>query len=97
MAYSFNVIFFYLFQAVHATGIITGLSANSGSVSCGGLICRPITGIFTRDPLPEDAYVHVAAIPAGASNISITELGNSINLLGKVNLKHKFRFCINKI
>ncbi|XP_023159435.1 thrombospondin type-1 domain-containing protein 4 isoform X2 [Ceratitis capitata] len=68
-------------KAVHATGIITGLSANSGSVSCGGLICRPITGIFTRDPLPEDAYVHVAAIPAGASNISITELGNSINLL----------------
>ncbi|XP_054741573.1 thrombospondin type-1 domain-containing protein 4 isoform X1 [Anastrepha obliqua] len=68
-------------KAVHATGIITGLSANSGSVSCGGLICRPITGIFTRDPLPEDAYVHVATIPAGASNISITELGNSINLL----------------
>ncbi|XP_067620211.1 thrombospondin type-1 domain-containing protein 4 isoform X2 [Eurosta solidaginis] len=69
------------FMAIHATGIITGLSANSGSVSCGGLICRPITGIYTRDPLPEDAYVHVATIPAGASNISITELGNSINLL----------------
>ncbi|XP_036321209.1 thrombospondin type-1 domain-containing protein 4 isoform X3 [Rhagoletis pomonella] len=68
-------------KAVHATGIITGLSANSGSVNCGGLICRPITGIFTRDPLPQDAYVHVATIPAGASNISITELGNSINLL----------------
>ncbi|XP_050319289.1 thrombospondin type-1 domain-containing protein 4 isoform X2 [Bactrocera neohumeralis] len=72
---------FLAFLAVHATGIITGLSANSGSVSCGGLICRPITGIFTRDPLPEDAYVHVATIPAGSSNISITELGNSINLL----------------
>lgn len=77
---------FYLlpFQAIHASGIITGLSANSGAVSCGGLLCRPITGLFTRDPLPDDAYIHVATIPAGASNISITELKNSMNLLGKL-------------
>ncbi|XP_023031562.2 papilin isoform X1 [Drosophila willistoni] len=68
-------------KAVQASGAINGLYANSGSVSCGGLLCRPVTGIFTRDPLPEDAYVHVATIPAGASNISITELKNSINLL----------------
>lgn len=68
-------------KAIQSSGVITGLSANSGSVSCGGLICRTITGIFTRNPLPEDAYVHVATIPAGASNISITELKNSINLL----------------
>ncbi|XP_037825711.1 A disintegrin and metalloproteinase with thrombospondin motifs 6-like, partial [Lucilia sericata] len=68
-------------KAIHASGIITGLSANSGAVSCGGLLCRPITGLFTRDPLPDDAYIHVATIPAGASNISITELKNSMNLL----------------
>ncbi|XP_051858406.1 thrombospondin type-1 domain-containing protein 4 isoform X1 [Drosophila albomicans] len=68
-------------KAVLANGSIKGLYANSGSVSCGGLLCRPVTGIFTRDPLPEDAYVHVSTIPAGASNISITELKNSANLL----------------
>ncbi|XP_030561294.1 thrombospondin type-1 domain-containing protein 4 isoform X1 [Drosophila novamexicana] len=68
-------------KAVLGNGSIKGMYANSGSVSCGGLLCRPVTGIFTRDPLPEDAYVHVATIPAGASNISITELKNSENLL----------------
>ncbi|KAM8717604.1 hypothetical protein ACLKA7_004322 [Drosophila subpalustris] len=68
-------------KAVLSSGSIKGLYANSGSVSCGGLLCRPVTGIFTRDPLPEDAYVHVSTIPAGASNISITELKNSANLL----------------
>ncbi|XP_037958747.1 thrombospondin type-1 domain-containing protein 4 isoform X2 [Teleopsis dalmanni] len=70
-----------MLTAVYASGIITGVSANSGSISCGGLLCRPITGLFTRDPLPDDAYVHVTNIPAGASNISITEIKNSINLL----------------
>ncbi|XP_055923558.1 thrombospondin type-1 domain-containing protein 4 isoform X2 [Eupeodes corollae] len=73
--------FIFVLLAIQSSGVITGLSANSGTVSCGGLICRSITGIFTRNPLPEDAYVHVATIPAGASNISITELKNSINLL----------------
>ncbi|KAH8287902.1 hypothetical protein KR018_006958, partial [Drosophila ironensis] len=68
-------------KAVHATGDIDGLFAHSGSVSCGGLLCRPVTGIFTRDPLPESAYIHVVTLPVGASNISITELKNSINLL----------------
>ncbi|XP_043654552.1 thrombospondin type-1 domain-containing protein 4 isoform X2 [Drosophila teissieri] len=68
-------------KAVQASGEIDGLYAHSGSVSCGGLLCRPITGIFTRDPLPEHAYIHVTTLPAGASNISITELKNSINLL----------------
>ncbi|XP_070854221.1 thrombospondin type-1 domain-containing protein 4 isoform X1 [Drosophila suzukii] len=68
-------------KAVHASGEIDGLYAHSGSVSCGGLLCRPVTGIFTRDPLPELAYIHVATLPVGASNISITELKNSINLL----------------
>jgi len=55
---------------------------NSGAVRCGVLICRPVSGIFTKNPLPS-GYVHVATIPHGASNISITELKNSINFLGK--------------
>lgn len=76
-------LFFVYLQAIHAGGIVTGMSANSGAVACGGLLCRPLTGLYTRDPLPEDAYIHVAMIPAGASNISITELKNSMNLLGK--------------
>lgn len=59
-----------------------GSSVNIGSVSCGGLLCRPFTGIFTRSPLPDDAYVHIAFLPSGASNISITELQSSANLLG---------------
>ncbi|XP_017042914.1 thrombospondin type-1 domain-containing protein 4 isoform X2 [Drosophila ficusphila] len=70
-----------LLLAIHANGDIDGLYAHSGSVSCGGLLCRPVTGIFTRDPLPEHAYIHVTTLPVGASNISITELKNSINLL----------------
>lgn len=67
---------------MQASGEIDGLYAHSGSVSCGGLLCRPVTGIFTRNPLPEHAYIHVTTLPVGASNISITELKNSINLLG---------------
>ncbi|XP_033236343.1 thrombospondin type-1 domain-containing protein 4 isoform X2 [Drosophila pseudoobscura] len=68
-------------KAVNASGSINGAYAHSGSVSCGGLLCRPVTGIFTRDPQPDDGLVHVATIPTGASNISITELRNSLNLL----------------
>ncbi|XP_055372103.1 thrombospondin type-1 domain-containing protein 4 isoform X1 [Condylostylus longicornis] len=66
--------------AIHHGGVITGSFANSGTIPCGGLLCRPISGIFTKDPLPNE-YVHVATLPAGASNISITELKNSKNLL----------------
>ncbi|BFF94988.1 thrombospondin type-1 domain-containing protein 4 [Drosophila madeirensis] len=68
-------------KAVNADGSINGTYAHSGSVSCGGLLCRPVTRIFTQDPQPNDGLVHVATIPAGASNISITELRNSVNLL----------------
>ncbi|XP_030384186.1 thrombospondin type-1 domain-containing protein 4 [Scaptodrosophila lebanonensis] len=76
-------VFYFLIclKAVHANGAINGFYANSKAVSCGGLLCRPVAGIFTRDPLPVDTYTHVATIPAGASNISITELKNSENLL----------------
>lgn len=76
-------------SAIHASGVITGSFANSGTVPCGGLICRPISGIFTKDPLPS-GYVHVATIPAGASNISITELRNSINYLVLKSSDQKF-------
>lgn len=58
---------------------------NSGAVRCGILICRPVTGLYTKNPLP-NGYVHIATIPAGASNISITELKNSMNFLGKFEL-----------
>ncbi|XP_041451857.1 thrombospondin type-1 domain-containing protein 4 isoform X2 [Drosophila obscura] len=68
-------------KAVNADGSINGAYAHSGAVSCGGLLCRPVTKIFTRDPQPDDVLVHVATIPTGASNISITELRNSVNLL----------------
>lgn len=54
---------------------------NNGAVRCGHLICRPVSGLYTKDPLSK-GYVHVATIPIGASNISITELKNSMNLLG---------------
>lgn len=71
-----------LLQVVHSNGVITGSFMNNGAVRCGDLICRPITGLFSKNPLPP-GYMHVATIPTGSSNISITELKNSMNLLGK--------------
>lgn len=65
-------------KALHTSGLISGSLANTGTVHCGGFICRPISGLFTKNNLKHD-YVHVATIPAGASNISITELKNSDN------------------
>lgn len=59
---------------------------NNGAVRCGNNICRPISGIFTKNPLP-NGYIHIATIPAGASNISITELKSSNNFLGKFFLR----------
>lgn len=56
---------------------------NSGNVRCGNSVCRPISGVFAKNPLP-NGYVHVTTIPAGASNITITELRNSINFLGEL-------------
>ncbi|GAB0094710.1 thrombospondin type-1 domain-containing protein 4 [Sergentomyia squamirostris] len=67
-------------KMVHNSGIIVGAYMNNGAVRCGTLICRPISEIFTKTPLPA-GYVHIATIPSGASNISITEQKNSINLL----------------
>lgn len=55
---------------------------NNGAVKCGNLICRPVSGIYTKNP-QQNGYIHVATIPKAASNISITELKNSMNLLGK--------------
>lgn len=66
---------------VHNSGIIAGAFMNSGGVRCGSQVCRPISGIFTKSPLA-NGYVHVATIPAGSSNISITELKHSMNFLG---------------
>uniref|UniRef100_A0A336LKH9 CSON007946 protein n=1 Tax=Culicoides sonorensis TaxID=179676 RepID=A0A336LKH9_CULSO len=85
-------LFITLFVAVHNSGVISGQFMNSGAVKCGSHICRPITGIFTKNPLP-NGYVNVATIPAGASNISITELKNSVNFL--VLKTRDNRFVIN--
>lgn len=72
------------FQAVLKNGVISGSGfMNSGNVRCGSSVCRPISGVFAKNPLP-NGYVHVTTIPAGASNITITELRNSINFLGKL-------------
>lgn len=55
---------------------------NNGAIRCGGSVCRPVSGVFTKNQLP-NGYVHIATIPAGASNISVLELKNSENLLGE--------------
>lgn len=69
-------------KAVLKNGMISGSGfMNSGNVRCGSSVCKPITGIFLKNPLP-NGYVHVTTIPAAASNITITELRDSINLLG---------------
>jgi len=73
-------LFIALFVAVHNSGVISGQFMNSGAVKCGGQICKPITGVFTKSPLPS-GYVDIATIPAGASNISVTELKHSSNFL----------------
>lgn len=54
----------------------------SETIKCGNQFCRPVTGIFTKNPIIS-GYTHVTTIPKGASNITITELKSSPNLLGK--------------
>lgn len=61
--------------------MIFGSSVNTGNVRCGNTVCKPVSQIFTKNPLP-NGYVHVTTIPATASNITISELEDSINLLG---------------
>lgn len=80
----FYLVSFFFFQAVLKNGVISGSGfMNSGNVRCGNSVCRPISGVFAKNPLP-NGYVHVTTLPAGASNITITELRNSINFLGKL-------------
>ena len=68
-------------KVVFKNGIILGSSVNTGNVRCGNNICRPVSQIFGKNPLP-NGYNHIATIPATASNITILELEDSINLLG---------------
>lgn len=83
-----SLYFFFFFQAVLKNGVISGSGfMNSGNVRCGNSVCRPISGVFAKNPLP-NGYVHVTTIPAGASNITITELRNSINFLGEFSYQH---------
>lgn len=70
-------------QAVLKNGVISGSGfMNSGNVRCGNSVCRPISGVFAKNPL-QNGYIHVTTLPAGASNITVTELRNSINFLGE--------------
>lgn len=85
------------FQAVLKNGVISGSGfMNSGNVRCGSSVCRPISGVFAKNPLP-NGYVHVTTIPAGASNITITELRNSINFLGKLSKRDGYSLGLVKI
>lgn len=77
-----NNVFRYSLQVIHSNGILTGAFMNNGAVRCGSSVCRPVSNVFTKNPLP-NGYVHIATIPIGASNISILELKNSENFLGK--------------
>ncbi|XP_050084758.1 thrombospondin type-1 domain-containing protein 4-like [Anopheles aquasalis] len=67
-------------KAVHNSGVISGTFMNNGAVRCGSTVCRTIHGIYTKTN-PDNGYVHVATIPAGASNVTITELQHSQNYL----------------
>lgn len=58
---------------------------NNGAVRCGATICNPVSGVYTENP-SIFGYHDVIMIPAGASNISILELKNSENYLGKLNI-----------
>lgn len=74
---------YFIPQAVLKNGVISGSGfMNSGNVRCGNSVCRPFSGLFVKNPLP-NGYIHVTTIPAGASNVTITELRNSINFLGE--------------
>ncbi|KAG5675697.1 hypothetical protein PVAND_005581 [Polypedilum vanderplanki] len=77
-------------KAVLKNGMISGSGfMNSGNVRCGSSICRPLSGTFLKNPLP-NGYVHVTTIPATASNITITELRDSINLLALKSIESEF-------
>ncbi|XP_061511351.1 thrombospondin type-1 domain-containing protein 4 [Anopheles gambiae] len=78
-----------LCKAVHNSGVISGTFMNNGAVRCGTTVCRPISGIYTKTN-PNNGYVHVATIPAGASNITITELQNSQNYLALKTADQRF-------
>ena len=54
---------------------------NNGAVHCGSRICRSVTKTFDGETVP-NGYTHIATLPVGASNISITEMKSSSNLLG---------------
>ncbi|XP_053673801.1 thrombospondin type-1 domain-containing protein 4 [Anopheles nili] len=78
-----------LCKAVHNSGVISGTFMNNGAVRCGTTVCRPISGIYTKTN-PNNGYVHVATIPVGASNITITELQNSQNYLALKTTDQRF-------
>ncbi|CAG9799230.1 unnamed protein product [Chironomus riparius] len=78
-----------LCKVVFKNGVILGSSINTGNVRCGNNICRPVSQIYSKNPLP-NGYNHIATIPATASNITILELEDSINLLALKSTEAKF-------
>ncbi|XP_055643965.1 A disintegrin and metalloproteinase with thrombospondin motifs 7 [Toxorhynchites rutilus septentrionalis] len=80
-------------KAVHNSGVISGTFMNNGAVRCGTSVCRPVSAIYTKSQ-QTNGYVHVATIPAGAYNITVTELQNSQNYLALKTADHQ-RFIIN--
>ncbi|XP_065091217.1 A disintegrin and metalloproteinase with thrombospondin motifs 7 isoform X1 [Ochlerotatus camptorhynchus] len=82
-----------LLVAVHNSGVISGTFMNNGAVRCGTSVCRPVSAIYTKSQ-QTSGYVHVATIPAGVYNITVTELQNSQNYLVLKTADHQ-RFIIN--
>ncbi|XP_058815718.1 A disintegrin and metalloproteinase with thrombospondin motifs 7-like isoform X1 [Topomyia yanbarensis] len=81
-------------KAVHNSGVISGTFMNNGAVRCGtSAVCRPVSAIYTKSQ-QVNGYVHVATIPAGAYNVTVTELQNSQNYLALKSGDHQ-RFIIN--
>lgn len=68
---------------------------NNGAVRCGAAsVCRPVSAIYTKSQSQTNGYVHVATIPAGVYNLTVTELQNSQNYLALKTADHQ-RFIIN--
>ena len=71
-------------QHVGCDGVVGSAKRVDACGLCGGdnSTCRVVSGLFTRPQLPV-GYNLIAQIPRGACNITISELKQSRNYLGK--------------
>jgi hypothetical protein len=71
-------------QHVGCDGVVGSAKLVDACGVCGGdnSTCRVVSGLFTRPQLPV-GYNLIAQIPRGACNITISELKQSRNYLGK--------------